>query len=163
LAELGSLSERRIAKLIDPSYSGLPCFLVENEGLNSGFMIAHVTAAALVSENRLLTHPSSTDSIPTNNEKEDHVSMGPMAARKAKTILENVEMILAIEMLCAAQALNLREPLKPGIGAAWLLKQVRALVPRLKTDRVLTPDIEAITGIIRSGALHSGARKEGLL
>ena len=163
LAELGSLSERRIAKLIDPSYSGLPCFLVENEGLNSGFMIAHVTAAALVSENRLLTHPSSTDSIPTNNEKEDHVSMGPMAARKAKTILQNVEAILAIEMLCASQALDMRAPLKPGVGPRWLLEKVRARVPRLKSDRPLTPDIEAITEIIRSGTLFEEARKGNLL
>lgn len=163
ISELASVSQCRIAKLIDPSYSELPCFLVEKEGLNSGFMIAHVTAAALVAENRLLCHPASTDSIPTNNEKEDHVSMGPTAARKAKMILENAENVLAIEMLCAAQALEFRKPLKPGKGGQWLWKKVREKVPPLKTDRVLTPDIEAITALIRSGQLHAQARAEGLL
>lgn len=163
LSELGSLSQCRTAKLIDPAYSGLPCFLVEKEGLNSGFMIAHVTAAALAAENRLLTHPASTDSIPTNNEKEDHVSMGPTAARKAKVILENVENILAIEMLTASQALEFRHPLKAGRGPEWLWKQVRQVVPALKEDRALTPDIEAVSAWIHSGALHNRARKEGLL
>ncbi len=163
LSELGSLSERRIAKLIDPSYSELPCFLVEKEGLNSGFMIAHVTAAALAAESRLLTHPASTDSIPTNNEKEDHVSMGPTAARKAKVILENTENILAIEMLAAAQALDFRKPLKPGPGPAWLQAQVRERVSRLSVDRALTPDIESIASLVKSGELHNRARAEGLL
>ncbi len=163
LSELGSLSQCRIAKLIDPSYSGLPCFLVEKEGLNSGFMIAHVTAAALASENRLLTHPASTDSIPTNNEKEDHVSMGPTAARKAKVILENVETILAIEMLTASQALEFRKPLQGGLGPRWLWKQIREMVPPLKEDRALTPDIEVVAAWIHSGALHGRGRKEGIL
>ncbi len=163
ISELASVSERRIAKLIDPSYSELPCFLVEKEGLNSGFMIAHVTAAALVAENRLLSHPASTDSIPTNNEKEDHVSMGPTAARKAKVILENAENVLAIEMLCASQALEFRKPLKAGRGPQWLWKSIREKVPALKVDRVLTPDIEAIAGLIRTGKLHAKARTEGIL
>jgi histidine ammonia-lyase len=163
LAELGSLSERRIAKLIDPSYSELPCFLVMNEGLNSGFMIAHVTAAALVAESKLLTHPASTDSIPTNNEKEDHVSMGPLGARKAKTILENTETILAIEMLAASQALEFRKPLKPGVGPDWLWSEIRKRVPALVEDRALTPDIEGITHCIRSGELFQSAVKDGIL
>lgn len=163
ISELSSLSERRIAKLIDPSYSELPCFLVENEGLNSGFMIAHVTAAALAAENRLLTHPASTDSIPTNNEKEDHVSMGPTAARKAKMILDNTQKILAIEMLVASQALEFRKPLKPGRGGAWLHAQVREHVAPLHVDRVLTPDIEAIAQLVSSGKLHEDARKGGIL
>ncbi len=163
LAELGSLSERRTAKLIDPSYSGLPCFLVMDEGLNSGFMIAHVTAAALVSESRGLTHPASTDSIPTNNEKEDHVSMGPIAARKAKTILENTETILAIEMLVACQAIEFRKPLKPGKGPRWLWEKVRKLVPALTVDRYLSPDIDTITHAVRSGELYQSLRQERML
>ncbi len=163
LAELASLSERRIAKLIEPSYSGLPCFLVESEGLNSGFMIPHVTAAALVAESKLLTHPASTDSIPTNNEKEDHVSMGPTAARKAKVILENTQTVLAIEMLASAQALEFRRPLKAGKGPEWLRGQVRSHVPRLDRDRYMTPDIESISQLIRSGSLFAQAQKDGIL
>lgn len=163
LSELGSLSERRTAKLIDPSFSELPAFLVKNEGVNSGFMIPHVTAAALVSENKLLTHPSSTDSIPTSNEKEDHVSMGPFAARKAKQILGNSQHILAIEALAASQALEFRKPLKPGKGPSLLYRVVREKVTSLEKDRHMTPDIEAITQLIRSGSLHAAAKSAGLL
>jgi histidine ammonia-lyase len=162
LCELGSLSERRSAKLIDPGFSELPAFLVKNEGLNSGYMIAHVTAAALVSENRVLSHPASTDSIPTNNEKEDHVSMGPFAARKAQMILRNAQYILAIESLLGAQALDFRLPLKSGKGPQFLWKFIRAEIPALARDRVLSPDIEWMMQQIQTGGLYLEAKKAGL-
>jgi histidine ammonia-lyase len=162
LAELGSLSERRTAKLIDPGFSELPAFLVKNEGLNSGFMMAQVTAASLVSESRLLSHPGSTDSIPTNNEKEDHVSMGPLCARKAKTILQNTHYILAIEALAACQALEFRKPLKPGRGPRFLWSVIREKIPPLEKDRYLHGDIEHVAGLLASGELHRRATEEGL-
>ncbi len=162
LSELSSISERRIAKLIDPQFSSLPAFLVKEEGVNSGFMMPQVTAASLVSENKLLTHPASTDSIPTSNEKEDHVSMGPIGARKAKTILENTTYVLAIEALAACQALELRKPLKPGKGAQFLLNSIRKEVAPLDKDRYLNPDIEKAFDLLSSGKLHQLAVKEGL-
>jgi histidine ammonia-lyase len=163
LSEISSLSERRIAKLMDPGFSELPAFLIKNEGLNSGLMMAQVTAAALVSENKGLCHPASTDSIPTNNEKEDHVSMGPNAARKASVILANTVHVLAIEALSACQALEFRRPLRAGVGPEFLHRQVRSLVPPLEQDRVLTGDIETVATLIRSGKLHESARQGGLL
>ena len=163
ISELGSLSERRISKLIDPGFSELPAFLVKKEGLNSGLMMAQVTAASLVSENKLLTHPASTDSIPTNNEKEDHVSMGPLAARKAKTILENTQIILAIEAMNACQALEFRKPLKPGRGPRFLYKEVRELVAPLEKDRYLHEDIENIKNLIASSKLYKRSVQEGVL
>lgn len=163
VSELASISERRTAKLIDPTFSELPAFLVKNEGVNSGFMIPHVAAAALVSENKLLTHPSSTDSIPTSNEKEDHVSMGPFAGRKAKQILENTQSVVAIEALAACQAIEFRKPLKPGKGPQFLHKAVREKVPALEKDRYMAKDIEAVTQLIRTGELHAAAKKSGLL
>lgn len=159
VSELASLSERRMAKLIDPTFSGLPTFLVKKEGLNSGFMMAQVTSAALVSENKLLSHPGSTDSIPTNNEKEDHVSMGPLCARKAKTILENTQTCLSIEALAAAQALEFRKPLKPGKGPEFLYQFIRTRVPALETDRYLHGDIEAILATMRSGEMFQAMKK----
>lgn len=160
ISELASLSERRMAKLIDPSFSGLPTFLVKQEGLNSGFMMAQVTSAALVSENKLLSHPGSTDSIPTNNEKEDHVSMGPLCARKAKTILENTQTCLSIEALAASQALEFRKPLKPGKGPQFLYQFVREKVPALETDRNLHGDIETILNTFRTGEMFQAMKKE---
>lgn len=153
VAEFGSISERRISKLIDPGFSELPAFLVKNEGLHSGFMMAQVTAAALASENKLLSHPASTDTIPTSNEKEDHVSMGPIAAVKARTVVDNVRTILAIEALAACQALEFRRPLRPGRGVERLQKAVRRLVPPLDRDRYLSPDINAIDALFREGGL----------
>ncbi len=152
--ELGSLSERRTAKLIDPNFSSLPSFLIKNEGLNSGLMMAQVTAASLVAENRIFTHPASTDSIPTNNDKEDHVSMGPNAARKAKGILENLYYILAIEAMSAVQALEFRKPLKGGIGAEALYDLVRKNVAPLEEDRYLHTDIEKLADMIRQGDFY---------
>ncbi len=163
LSELGSLSERRISKLIDPGFSELPAFLVKKEGLNSGLMMAQVTAASLVSENKLLSHPASTDSIPTNNEKEDHVSMGPLAARKAKTILENTQFILAIEAMNACQALEFRKPLKPGRGPRFLYKAVREIVAPLEKDRYLSEDIDNIKNLLSSSQLYTRCVKEGVL
>lgn len=163
ISELASLSERRTSKLIDPSFSELPAFLVRNEGLNSGLMMTQVTAASLVAESKLLTHPGSTDSIPTNNEKEDHVSMGPMCAMKARTILENSQYVLAIEAIAACQALEFRKPLKPGKGPRLLYEMVRERVAPLERDRYLSPDIESIAGLIRSGELHAKMKSGGLL
>lgn len=161
-SEIASLSERRTAKLIDPSFSELPAFLIKNEGLNSGLMMAQVTSAALVSENKGLCHPASTDSIPTNNEKEDHVSMGPNAARKAAVILANTTHVLAIEALSACQAMEFRRPLRAGVGPEFLYKAIRERVPALEEDRVLTGDIENVATFIRSGELHERAQAAGL-
>ncbi|MCB0418926.1 MAG: histidine ammonia-lyase [Bdellovibrionaceae bacterium] len=159
IAEIASLSERRVSKLVDPHFSDLPTFLVKEEGLNSGFMMAQVTAASLVSENRLLSHPGSTDSIPTNNEKEDHVSMGPLCARKAKTILQNTQYALAIEMLAACQALEFRKPLLPGKGPRALYAFVRKHVPPVERDRNLHEDIAKIAELIDNGDLHQFVQK----
>ena len=154
LAELANISERRIEQLVNPALSsGLPAFLSPNSGLNSGFMIAQVTAAALVSENKVLAHPASVDSIPSSANREDHVSMGTIAARKARHILEHVETVLGIELMCGAQGIDLRRPLKanPGIEAAYAL--VRSHIEPLGEDRFLQDDIDSATELIRSGAL----------
>jgi histidine ammonia-lyase len=140
-AELGSISERRIDKLTDTAFSGLPPFLTEDPGLNSGFMMAQVTAAALVSENKTLAHPASVDSIPTSAEKEDHVSMGMWAALKLGQVVRNVDRILAIELLAAAQGIDLRRPLKSSPALERLHESIRALVPKWEEDRELAPDL----------------------
>ena len=147
--ELASISERRIERLVNPSLSGLPAFLVKQGGLNSGFMIAHCTAAALVSENKVLTHPSSVDSIPTSAAKEDHVSMGGYSARKALDVISHVETVLAIELLCACQALDLLRPLKttPPLESVW--ERVReAGVDAWDRDRVMATEIERVRRLI---------------
>ncbi|MDA0690725.1 MAG: histidine ammonia-lyase [Nitrospinae bacterium] len=151
LAEFASISERRIERMVNPTLSGLPSFLIQEGGLNSGFMIAQYTAAALVSENKVLAHPASVDSIPTSANKEDHVSMGTIAARKAKDILENLKHVIAIELLCAAQGLDLLTNLKPGKGTLAAYEVIRRHVSHMKTDRELSPDIETITKIIDTG------------
>lgn len=163
ISELSSISERRIAKLINPVFSELPTFLVKEEGLNSGFMIPQYTAAHLVVENRMLTHPASTDSIPTNNDKEDHNSMGPVSARKARTILKNTQYVLAIEMLAACQALEFRKPLKPGRGPRFVYDFVRKEIPALEKDRYMSPDIERAMDWIRSGRFYRAAEEAGIL
>ena len=140
-AELGSISERRIDKLTDSTFSGLPPFLTEDPGLNSGFMIAQVTAAALVSENKTLAHPASVDSIPTSAEKEDHVSMGMWAALKLGQVVRNVDRILGIELLAAAQGVDLRQPLRPSLALSGLHDSIRTLVPKWEEDRELAPDL----------------------
>lgn len=153
LAELASISERRVERMVNPNLSGLPSFLIKGGGLNSGFMIAQYTAAALVSENKVLAHPASVDSIPTSANKEDHVSMGTIAARKAASILENVKNVLAIELLCAAQALDLFTNLKPGRGTFAAYKIIRKHVTHMDNDRELSPDIETIAELIDNGSI----------
>ena len=153
LAELADISERRIEHAMDPAVSEMAGFLTEEGGLNSGFMIAQVTAAALVSENKVLAHPASVDSIPTSANKEDHVSMGTHAARKAFEILQNTEHVLGIELMCAAQGLDLRRPLKPAPATGAALKEFRKKVAYLAEDRVMYPDMEKATEMVRSGEL----------
>ena len=149
MAEIGNISERTADRLVNPHVSGLPPFLAENSGLNSGYMIAQYTAAALVSENKILAHPASVDSIPTSAGQEDHVSMGPIAGRHAVDIIHNVQQIIAIEMLAAAQGIDFQKELKPGNGtnAAW--KEIRRHIPHLDEDRVMYPDMEKMLELIK--------------
>jgi len=156
-AEIGSISERRIERLVNPSLSGLPAFLTENGGLRSGFMMAHVTAAALASENKSLAHPASVDSISTSANKEDHVSMGPIAARKARSVVANVRRILAIEALAAAQAVEFHRPLKTSKALEGVHSALRSAVPPYDADRILGPEIEAAADLVGSGALVRAA------
>ena len=156
LTDLASISERRIDRLINPDINeGLPAFLCANAGLSSGYMIAHVTAAALLNECKVLAHPSSTDSVPTSGGKEDHVSMGMTGALKLRQIAANLEFILAIEMMCAAQGLDYRLPLKPSPAVADAHATIRSLVPHLDEDRIPAPDIEAIASAIRRRVFHT--------
>ncbi|HUG41993.1 MAG TPA: histidine ammonia-lyase [Longimicrobiales bacterium] len=152
-ADLGAISERRLARLVDPAVSGLPAFLTPEPGTSSGFMMAQIVAASLVSELKLRAAPASTDTIPTDANKEDHVSMGMAAALKARDAVRLLETVLALEVLAAAQGLDFLRPLRPGRGAerAWTL--VRERVAPLQRDRVLGPDIAAVEALVRSGAL----------
>ncbi|MDX1644016.1 MAG: histidine ammonia-lyase, partial [Thermoanaerobaculia bacterium] len=143
VAELGSIAERRIDKLTDETFSGLPPFLVAESGLNSGFMLAQVTAAALASENKTLAYPASVDSIPTSAGKEDHVSMGMGAALKLGRVVANVRQILAIELLAAAQGVDLLHPLRTSRPLERLHEAVRAMVPVWESDREMAPDLAA--------------------
>ena len=151
LAELASISERRVAHLLDASRSGLAGFLTEEGGLNSGFMMAQVTAAALVSENKVLAHPASVDSIPTSADQEDHVSMGMHAARKAVEILENLEHVLSIELLCCTQALDMRAPLRPAEVTAAVRELLRAHTPYWGEDRLMHADMDKARALLRDG------------
>jgi histidine ammonia-lyase len=153
LAELGAISERRIERLVNPDLSGLPAFLVKEGGLNSGFMILQVTAAALASENKAYSHPASVDSIPTSANQEDHVSMGVTAARKTAEVTKNLGQILAIELLSAAQALELRRPTRTSEILEAVYERVREDVPAYEHDRVHYPDIDAAREIVESGEL----------
>lgn len=154
LSELGNISERRIAKLIDPALNhGLPAFLVKHGGINCGFMIPQYAAAALVSENKVLAHPASVDSIPTSAGQEDHVSMGTIGARKAAQILENVRMVLGIELMCAAQALDLQEKRKLGAGTEAAYKVIRGAVEFMEEDRVFYKDQKLAAELITDGTL----------
>jgi len=162
LAEIGALAERRMALLIDSSLSGLPPFLVENGGVNSGFMIAQVTAAALASENKTLAHPASIDSLPTSANQEDHVSMATFAGRRLADIFENVAGILGVEWLAAAQGLDFRRPLMPSEPLDAARSLLRAAVPFYDRDRYFAPDIEKASGLIAEGAL-SGTVPDNLL
>jgi histidine ammonia-lyase len=160
LAEAADLSERHTNRLLNPVLSGLPDFLVEGKGLNSGLMVAQYTAAALVSENKVLSHPASVDSISVSADQEDHVSMGPIAVRKCGEILRNVRAVLAIEMMCAAQAFDFHKGKRPGKGTAIAYDLIRSKVPFLKDDRVLYPDIEAIRQLIESNTILDAVENE---
>lgn len=151
IAEVGALSERRTAMLMDPVLSGLPAFLIEHGGLNSGFMIAQVTSAALASENKSLAHPASVDSLPTSANQEDHVSMATYAARRLHQMLDNTAGIVAIEWLSAAQALEFHRPLKSSAAIESLHALLRERVPFLHEDRLMAPDIEAATALVEQG------------
>jgi histidine ammonia-lyase len=158
VAELASISERRVERLVNPSLSdGLPPFLIEMGGLNSGFMIPQYVAAALVSENKVLAHPASVDSIPTSAGQEDHVSMGNAAGLKALRVLDNVERALAIELLAGTQAIEFLAPLQPGDGVRAVHDAVRELSPRLTEDRSLSADIEVVADAVRAGAIVDAA------
>jgi histidine ammonia-lyase len=157
VAEIGALSERRIALLIDATLSGLPPFLVRDGGVNSGFMIAHVTAAALASENKLLAHPASVDSLPTSANQEDHVSMATFAARKLGDLAENTAIILAIELLAAAQGVDLRAPHLTSEKLQRVMREIRARVPHYDIDRYLAPDIAAMADAVNGGVIAAHA------
>jgi histidine ammonia-lyase len=161
LAELGSISERRIERLLNPTMSnGLPPFLAHESGLNSGFMITQYVAASLVAENRVLAHPASVDSIPTSAGQEDHVSMGNAAGLKALQVLANAEHVLAIELLAGAQAVEFLAPLEPGLGVRATRAFVRTLSARLDDDRSLSADIERVTESVRDGRVVAAVEAE---
>jgi histidine ammonia-lyase len=153
VADLSSISERRVENLVNPDLSGLPGFLTPHPGLNSGMMMVQVLAAALVSENKSASFPASVDSIPTSANREDHVSMAPAAARKARTIVTNATRVLACEVLCAAQGLEFHRPLRAGRGAEAAYQHVRESVRPLGRDRTLHRDLETVERMIRSGSL----------
>ncbi len=160
MSEVANLSERHTNRLPNPALSGLPDFLVEGKGLNSGLMVAQYTAAALVSENKVLSHPASVDSISVSADQEDHVSMGPIAVRKCTEILKNVRTVLAIEMMCAAQAIEFHEGRRPGKGTSVAYDVIRKGVPKLVNDRVLYPDIEAIRLMVEDNSILDAVEAE---
>ncbi|HEX6940337.1 MAG TPA: histidine ammonia-lyase [Longimicrobiales bacterium] len=150
-ADLASISERRIARLVDPALSGLPAFLTREPGVNSGLMMAQIVAASLITELKLRAQPASVDSVPTDANKEDHVSMGVAAALKLRESVRLLETVLALELLTAAQALEFLKPLRPGEGVAAAYEAIRARVPALDADRTLAPDVAALESLVRSG------------
>jgi histidine ammonia-lyase len=153
LATVANLAERHTNRLLNPVLSGLPDFLIEGKGLNSGFMVAQYTQAALCSENKVYAHPASVDTIPVSADQEDFVSMGPGAAFTARDILKNAQVVVAIEMLTAAQAFDFRAPKKPGKGTAIAHEVIRKHVTHMVDDRVLYPDIEAVTNLVRDNTI----------
>jgi histidine ammonia-lyase len=157
IAEIGALSERRIALLIDSHLSGLPAFLVREGGLNSGFMMAQVTAAALASENKSLAHPASVDSLPTSANQEDHVSMATFAARRLHGMIDNVEHIVAIELLAAAQGVEFHRPQKSSPALEGVIASLREISPTYENDRSLSADITQVGELIASGEYCGGA------
>lgn len=160
MSAMTSISECRIEKLINPAMSNLPAFLAPKGGLNSGMMIVQVAAAALVSENKILSHPASVDSIPTSADKEDHVSMGTIASRKLGSIIKNSQSVCAMEILCACQALDLVKPLNPTAGVKALYDCVREKVPFAETDRVFAKDVESIKKMIKDRSLIKAITKK---
>lgn len=153
LAEIGSISERRVNRMLDAHLSDLPPFLTAYPGVDSGLMITQYTAAALVSENKVLAHPACVDSIPTSANQEDHVSMGTIAARQAREILENVRCVVAIEMLVAAQGLDFLKPIEPGTGVRAAYQAIRRSVPHLDEDRVPADDIAVVYELLVNGTI----------
>ncbi|MCI0699828.1 MAG: aromatic amino acid lyase, partial [Planctomycetia bacterium] len=156
LAEFASISERRIYLLLE-GHDGLPKLLMRETGLNSGFMIPQYTAAALVSENKILCHPASVDSIPTSLGQEDHVSMGSVSAVKLLAVLKNVETVLAIELLTAAQALDYRLPLRPGRGVESAHRHMRALIPHREADYLFQDELHRVLELIEGRELLDAA------
>ncbi len=157
VAEVASISERRTARLVDAHLSGLPAFLSEAPGVQSGLMIAHYTAAALVNELQSLAHPASVDTIPTSANQEDHVSMGGTAALQLREAVDRAEQVLAIETLCAAQGIDFRAPLRPGVGVATAHDAIRRTVPHLGADRSPSADIGAVRELLHAGDLLANA------
>jgi histidine ammonia-lyase len=158
VTELSNISERRTDRMLDPNHSsGLPAFLSPEPGLHSGYMLAQYTAAALVAENRVLSHPASVESIPTSGSQEDHVSMGWGAGRKLWDVLDNAARVIAVELLCSAQGAEYRAPLRPGAGTRAVLEQIRQAVPHLESDRVIGPEIELVSRMVRDGSLVRAA------
>ena len=163
MAAMSSIAECRIEKLINPAMSGLPAFLAKDGGLNSGMMIVQVSAASLVSENKILAHPASVDSIPTSADKEDHVSMGTIAARKLQSIIRNAENIVAMELLSATQALDFLKPLEPAAGVKAAYDRIRKEVSFAEEDRVFAKDIETIKEILRGDLMDVVEKASGSL
>ncbi|MYM33868.1 histidine ammonia-lyase [Duganella sp. FT94W] len=159
IAEIGSISERRVSLLIDATLSGLPPFLVRDPGVNSGFMIAHVTAAALASENKSIAHPGSVDTIPTSANQEDHVSMATYAARRLDDMAQNTAVIVGIELLAAAQGIDFHRPLTTSPHLEHVHEQLRARVPFYEEDRFFAPDIEAAKGMVMRGELSASCKE----
>lgn len=155
IAELADVSERRIERLVNPALSGLPAFLTKNGGVNSGFMIVQYSAASLVSENKVLAHPASVDSIPSSANQEDHVSMGTIAARKAREILGNTRRVLAMELMCACQGIDMRGDKGMGVGTKPAYQTIRSQVAKLEEDRPLYDDINKCENVILDGSLVS--------
>jgi histidine ammonia-lyase len=155
IAEVGAIAERRIAMLIDPGISRLPPFLTADAGLHSGFMIAHVTAAALASENKSIAHPASVDSLPTSANQEDHVSMATFAARRLHAMLDNTAHIVAIELLAAAQGIDFLRPLQSSAPVEALHARLRADCASSPADHYLAPDIERAAALVQAGQLKS--------
>jgi len=160
LAQLVTISERRSDRLVNPALSDLPPFLTSDSGLHSGYMMAQVTAAALVSEIKTLAHPASVDTIPTSANREDHVSMSMGAALKAERALHLATRVIAVEILCACQAIDLLAPLTTSQRLQHVHARVRSIVPRLAGDRPPAPDIEAITKMIEDGSLEASCEME---
>jgi histidine ammonia-lyase len=157
ICEIGSIAERRIAMLVDPALSGLPAFLTPRPGLNSGFMIPQVTAAALVSENKQRAYPASVDSIPTSANQEDHVSMAAHGARRLLDMAANASAVIGIELLAAAQGCDFHAPLASSAPLEAVRAKLRAEVPHLEDDRHFHPDMEAAIALVRSGAIAAAA------
>ncbi len=159
LSELANISERRTERMVNGALSRLPRFLTTNGGLNSGLMIAQYTAASLVSENKVLSHPASVDSIPTSANQEDHNSMGSIAAQKCWKVLKNVQTVIAIELMTAAQAIDFHAPLKCGKGTNSAYQTIRKTIPHLDEDRILHDDIQKALGLVKDGSVLKNVEK----